>query len=117
MRRPVLDVAIGREGDVSVATIQGSVDASTLELFKEKLDPLCLARPAVVLLDCRELKYLNSRAIGLIMKYHRSLMVSRGRLILCALNERMVKTLDLLQVGRSLVTFSTRAEALASLQE
>ena len=111
-----LDMIVGQEGDVVVVNVMGPVDSATLDLFKEKLDPVCARPGAKVLLECRELTYLNSRSIGLLMKYHRGLMVGRGRLVLCALNAKLVRTLDLLQIGKALSIYPTREEALAALQ-
>ena len=71
---------------------------------------------ARVLLDCGQLTYLNSTSIGLLMKFHRGLVVSRGRLALCALNSKLARTLELLQIGKSLQLYPTRAEALAALK-
>jgi anti-sigma B factor antagonist len=116
MSKPILDVMVQQESGITIAVIQGPVDSATIDLFKELLDPVCLPKGARVVLDCRHLSYLNSRAIGLIMKYHRGLMLTRGRLALCQLNEKLVRTLDLLQMGKSLVTFPTREEALAALR-
>lgn len=112
----ILDVIIGQEGDVTVATVIGPVDSATLDLFKDKLDPVCAKPAAKVLIDCRELSYLNSRSIGLLMKYHRGLMIARGRLALCNLNSKLVRTLDLLQIGKALAIYPTRDEALAALR-
>ncbi|MBW7908002.1 MAG: STAS domain-containing protein [Kiritimatiellae bacterium] len=116
MTKPVLTVAVEEEGSVSVAVLCGPVDSATIEQLRETLDPICLPPGRRVLLDCRRLTYLNSRAIGLIMKYHRGLMLTRGRLVLSGLNERLVRTLDLLQLGKSLVVFPTREEAMNALQ-
>ncbi len=116
MSKPLLEVEIQSEGNVSIAVIRGPVDSATIDLFKDSLDPICLPQGARVLLDCKGLTYLNSRAIGLLMKYHRSLMVTRGRLALCGLNEKLVRTLDLLQLGKSLVSYPTREEALVALK-
>lgn len=112
----MLDVLVGQEGDVTVASILGPVDSATFDLFKEKLDPLCAKAGGKVLLDCRELTYLNSRAIGLLMKYHRALMVGRGHFVLCNLNAKLVRTLDLLQIGKALTLYPSREEALAALR-
>jgi anti-anti-sigma factor len=116
MSKSLLNVEIQHEGKIAIAVIRGPVDSATIDHFKECLDPICLPQAARVILDCAGLTYLNSRAIGLIMKYHRSLMMTRGRLVLCGLNERLVRTLDLLQLGKSLVTYPTREEAMAALQ-
>jgi len=111
-----LDVIVGQEGDVAIAVAIGPVDSATLDLFKEKMDPVCNRPAAKVLLDCRELTYLNSRSIGLLMKYHRTLLVGRGRLVLCSLNSKLVRTLELLQLGKALSIYPTREEALAALR-
>lgn len=116
MSKPLLDVESLLDGNVAIAVIRGPVDSATIDLFKEKLDPICLPHGARVVLDCKELTYLNSRAIGLIMKYQRGLMLTRGRLVLCGLNEKLVRTLDLLQLGKSLITYKTREEAVAALR-
>lgn len=116
MARPVFDVVIESSGSVAIAQVCGPVDSETIELFKEKLDAVCLRQGARVLMDCRDLTYLNSRAIGLLVKYQRSLMVSRGRFALCSVNEKLVRTLELLQLGKSLAIYKTREEGLAALQ-
>lgn len=116
MARPTLKMFLEQEGGVSVVAVQGPVDSESFDQFKEELDAVCLTLGARVLLDCRQLTYLNSRAIGLIMKYHRGLVVNRGRFALYGLNERMVRTLELLQLGKALATFSTREEALAAMR-
>ncbi len=116
MSKAGLDISIEEAGAITVVVIQGPVDSATIDVLREALDPVCLPPGRRVVLDCRRLTYLNSRAIGLIMKYHRGLMLSRGRLALFGLNDRLVRTLDLLQLGKSLVVFPTREEAIASLQ-
>lgn len=116
MGRPILDIIIGAEGDITLVVAIGPVDSATLDQFREKMDPVCNRPGAKVLLDCRQLTYLNSRSIGLLMKYHRTLMVGRGRLALCSLNSKLVRTLELLQLGKALAIHPTREEALAALR-
>ncbi|MCS6771637.1 MAG: STAS domain-containing protein [Kiritimatiellae bacterium] len=116
MANPVLEIETSLEGNAVVAKIRGPVDSATIDFFKEKLDPVCMVPGARVLLDCSELTYLNSRAIGLLMKYHRNLMITRGRFVLCSLNEKLVRTFDLLQIGKALATYKSREEALAAIR-
>lgn len=116
MSKTTLNMLVEQANGVSVVSVQGPVDSATLEIFKNTLDPLCLPPGARVLLDCRQLTYMNSRAIGLLVKYHRSLMMTRGRFALYGLSNRLVHTLDLLQLGQSLVTFPTEEEALAAMR-
>jgi anti-sigma B factor antagonist len=107
---------VTQAGDVTVAAPHGPLDSATLDKFQEVVGPLCAHGGSKVLLDCTNLTYMNSRAIGLLMKYHRGLLVSRGHFALCCLNSKLVRTLDLLQIGKTLAIHSTREEALAALK-
>jgi len=111
-----LEIMSSREGDVDVVLIDGPVDSAFIERFKEKLDPVC-NRPGVkVMIDCMHLTYLNSRAIGLLVKYHRGLMLSRGKMAICNLNPRLVRTLELLQLGKALFIYDSREKALETMR-
>lgn len=111
-----LKLSVEKVDAVTVVKVTGAVDGSSVDLFKAELSPVCSLPGARVLLDCGQLTYLNSTSIGLLMKFQRGLVVSRGRLALCALNSTLVRTLELLQIGKSLHLFPTRAEALAALK-
>lgn len=110
-----LEIDVEQETPVTVVRVAGPVDSAGVDLFRTRLNPICSQPGARVLLDCRDLTYLNSTSIGLLMKFHRGLMVSRGKLALCAVNSKLVRTLDLLQIGKNLQMYATREEAMAAL--
>ncbi len=112
-----IDIYVSHEDGIEVVTVVGPVDSATLEAFRIKVEPVCSKQGARVLLDCKDLTYVNSRAIGLLMKFHRSLMLTRGRFALSSLSHKLLKTLDLLQIGKTLTIFPSRDEALAALQK
>jgi len=107
-----LEIMISRDGENDIVLLDGPIDSATIDTFKEKLDPLCNHPGAKVLVDCTHLTYLNSRAIGLLVKYHRSLAISRGRLVFCSLNSKLVRTLELLQLGKALLICDSRDHAV-----
>jgi len=107
-----LDISVAKDGQVDIALIDGPVDSATIDVFKERLDAVCNHPGAKVLLDCHQLTYLNSRAIGLLVKYHRSLLLTHGRFAICNLNTRLVRTLELLQLGKTLFIYESREKAL-----
>lgn len=111
-----LEINVEQAGTVTVVRVAGPVDSASVDLFRSQLNPICSQPGARVLLDCQDLTYLNSSSIGLLMKYHRGLMVSHGKLALCAVNTKLVRTLDLLQIGKSLQIYAQREEALAAMQ-
>lgn len=117
MGKATLDVRVERVGDgVAVVELDGPVDSATWASFKESLDPVFRERGARILLDCTKLTYLNSRAIGLLARYRRECYVAGGRLVLCGLNTKLVRTVDLLGLGGLLITYPTREEAMSALR-
>ncbi|HMP90798.1 MAG TPA: STAS domain-containing protein [Kiritimatiellia bacterium] len=115
MSRTELEVFISHENGIDIVMVDGPVDSATIDAFKEKLDPVLNRQGAKVILDCQHLTYLNSRAIGLLVKYHRGLMLSRGQMAVCNLNSKLVRTLELLQLGKALFIHESREKALGSM--
>ena len=115
MSRTELEIFISHDNGIDIVMIDGPVDSATIDAFKEKLDPHFNRNGAKVVLDCQHLTYLNSRAIGLLVKYHRSVIVVRGRMAVCNLNPKLVRTLELLQLGKALFIYDSREKALESM--
>lgn len=116
MPKTELEIMVSNVGDVDVASLDGPVDSATFAAMKNSLDPLCNKPGNKVLIDCEGLTYLNSRAIGLLVKYHRALSLGRGRLAFCCINKKVVRSLELLQLGKALRVYKTRDEAVESMK-
>ncbi|MBN1268160.1 MAG: STAS domain-containing protein [Kiritimatiellae bacterium] len=116
MAKSTLDMRVEKEGDITVVVLDGPVDSATLASFKQGLDPVFRERGVKVLLDCTNLTYLNSKAIGLLARYRRDCYVGGGRLALCHLNTKLVRTVDLLGLSSLLKTYESREEAVGALQ-
>jgi len=101
---------------VQVVRIKGPVDSATFDEFKRALMDATKGSASKVLLDCADLTYMNSKAFGLLAQYHRICLQSLGQLALCALNRKIVKTMDLLGLGQMLKIYETRVDALAEMK-
>lgn len=104
-----------QSGELIILELTGLVDASTIEEFKEKMESICSRPGTKVILDCSALTYLNSRAIGMVVGYHRRLATENGKLALCGLNAKLVKTLALLQLDKTLMVFETQEKARSGI--
>lgn len=111
-----LSVAISQDGPITVAHVAGPADSENLEHWRQALERLTQTPGALVLMDCTELTYLNSRAIGLLLKYYRQLAFNRGRMAMFGVNTKLVRTLDLLHIGKELPLYESREAALAVLR-
>lgn len=111
-----LTVSLSKDANLSIVVLSGPVDSANVDLFKERIGQACSGKGTNVLLDCRNLTYINSRAIGILMTYRRQLMISFGVMALCELNSKLVRTFDLLHLGESLPIYATREEAIKALK-
>jgi len=110
-----LEISVAEEADVTLVQVSGPVDSETIEQFKDQLDAVFSKKGVHVLMDFTNLSYVNSRAIGLLMKYYRQLAFSRGRMVVFGVNKKIVRTLDLLHIGKELPVVETKEEALKKL--
>lgn len=117
MAKAELDIYTENVDGVTVVTLAGPVDSATFTKYKEELDSLCRTDSAPRLaIDCRQLSYINSKGIGLLASMHRQVMIQMGNVALFGLSPRILKTLELLGLGKRLRIFESRDEALASFK-
>lgn len=107
-----LTIEIEDDKTASVVTLDGEVDAVTVQKFQRALAPLLNKRPANIVLDCSQLRYLNSRAIGLLVQSHRRAMVNDGKLILIGVNDKLMRTLDMGKITDALFLCENREDAI-----
>lgn len=116
MSRADLEVFVSDHADgTTVVTLAGPVDSMTVEPFRQKLQAACSRPGARIILDCSRLSYLNSRAIGLLNAYRRQLIFTRGALVICGLNPKLVRTLDLLGLGQAMPMYPDRDAAVSAM--
>ena len=110
-----LEVKVEQTDALFIVTLKGPVDSATKDVFKDNLDPVFRQKGVIVLFDCEGLTYMNSRALGLLSSYRRRCYVNGGRLALSKLNTKIVRTMDLLGLGKLLKRYDTNEEAIAAL--
>lgn len=111
-----LDVHFREEGDITVVLVLGKLDSAVVDEFDKKMRAAVTKKGARVVLDCRGLAYLSSRAIGLIVGYHQALSQSQGRFALCNLTPRLVEVTKPLDLTRIVAVYPSREAAMAALR-
>jgi stage II sporulation protein AA (anti-sigma F factor antagonist) len=112
----MLEVKIEQKDDIVQVTLSGPVDSATKDVFKDNLDPIFKNKGVKVVFDCENLTYMNSRALGLLSSYRRRCYVNGGRLALCNLNTKIVRTMDLLGLGKLLKRYDSLDEAYEAMR-
>ncbi len=116
MAESTLDVQVAQVEDVSVVTIIGPVDSVTIDTFESMIKPLIAAKRPKIVVDCTNLNYINSTGIGALSGFRRRCYTGGGRLFLCNPSAKIVRSLDMLGLGRVFKIYATREEALEAMK-
>jgi anti-anti-sigma factor len=110
-----LDIDIRQEGPVTVFKLSGPVDSANFAKFKRELARACMGGRARVVVDCEDLTYMNSKGFGVLTMHYRGQLSGKGELVVCGLNRKLVKTMDLLGLGGMLKMYLSVDDAVSSL--
>jgi anti-anti-sigma factor len=116
MADATLDIKVEEKEQVKIVTLTGPVDSATHDQFKTTLDPIFMAPSANVVIDCLGLTYINSKGLSLLARYHRNCYASQGKMAVCNVNQKLIRTMDLLGLGKILKFYENRNAALASMR-
>ena len=83
-----IGTAIDKEG-IYIFSLRGSLDADTAASFDQKITPVAGKKEAAVILDLRELDYIDSTALASLMKQGKAVESSGGRFFLAGLKPRI----------------------------
>ena len=100
-----------REG-IHLVHVLGALDSLVFEQFKEMMDPLINHAHVRIVLDCEKLTYVNSTGLALLGRYQRISSQNLAFLGIAGLNKRLVKTIDVLGLGKLVKLYPTVEEAL-----
>ena len=112
MADAVLTTQIENRDGIQLVHVSGPLDSMTHDQFKNLLDPM-ISQPNVhIVLDCENLSYVNSKGLTLLARYQRIAVQTFTFFGVAALPARIVKSIEMLGMGRLLKSYATVAEAL-----
>ena len=100
-----------REG-IHLVHVLGALDSMVFEQFKEMMDPMVNHAHVRIVLDCEKLTYVNSTGLALLGRYQRISSQNLSFLGIAGLNKRLVKTIEMLGMGKVVTLYPTVEEAL-----
>ena len=104
-------VVEARDG-VMLIHVNGPLDSATYEQFKAFMDPIIAQPHVLIVLDCRNLTYVNSRVWTLLMHYHRLAMQGLSNFKIAAFSPHSLKGIQRQGLGKYLTWLPTIEEAL-----
>lgn len=112
MIQQMLNIRNERIGKHCVVHLSGSLDRMTIHDLQDHVEKLMKEEPEHLLCNCRDLRYMNSSAAGVLLSYRKWFRSRGGTFILCGLQPRIRESLNMLGVLRVIETKSSIEDAL-----
>ena len=81
--------------DVAIIYPKGHLDAHNVERFEKEIQKLLNNQNTRIVINGKDLNYISSAGMGIIMGYVDEIREKGGDIKLCSLNERVYETFDL----------------------
>ena len=85
-----------QQGDVTVITVDGFLDAHTAPQFERALQEEISAGHVKIVVDCARLTYISSAGLGVFMGFIEEVRESKGDIKICGLTPKVRQVFDIL---------------------
>ncbi|HNV69123.1 MAG TPA: STAS domain-containing protein [Candidatus Ozemobacteraceae bacterium] len=109
-----LQITQEQHGQVNILVITGRLDSTNSESFETLLTNLINAGTSQILIDGTQMAYISSAGLRILLMIAKQLNRTRGRIVLCGLNESVKKVFDLTGLTGIFPLCATREEGLKS---
>ena len=98
----LFDLKIHAQGELVQAVLSGEIDLSTVGEVQERLDEAVADGPRVLVLDMREVTFLDSSGLRMLLRLDRHQRERRRRLVVVPGGRRVTRVLELTGTDREL---------------
>ena len=99
---------------VIVLAVDGALKGTREISLRERIDELVLEGRLQILIDMRDVPFVDSSELGRLIRAHLSVRKAGGRVRLCNVPERVLTLLKITHLDTVLDLYSTEEEALAA---
>lgn len=110
-------VKVIKSPDGAIATLaemDGSIDASTIKQFQQVMDKLIERGVTNLILDCANIKYINSTGLGTLLKYADTFESMNGHIAFCRVPSKVMLVMEMLGFNALFNIVPDEATALRS---
>ena len=113
----MLKISSQIENQVCLLAIEGNLVLEGSQEIKKYVEDL-LKDTSIkhLMMDFEKVGMIDSRGLGAVVSFHRTLKKREGHLVLCNFNQRCQEVFHITRLERVLVIYKTRPEALTFLK-
>ncbi|HNJ05607.1 MAG TPA: STAS domain-containing protein, partial [Leptospiraceae bacterium] len=112
-----MNIATDEQGTLQYMALQGKLDGSTASDFEKTCEHFLHMGARMFLLDARELDYISSSGVGVLIKWARTLERAGGFCAVSGAGSEVKWLLDFVGLSRSYPVFSSEEDARRYLTE
>jgi len=111
-----LTVSVNKKGEgIFVVSPSGSIDSTTYTILENEVNSILGPETRGIVFDMRDVNYISSMGIGVVLKTEKALAENKGSLILINLSTQVKVAFDIIRALPNLAVFSDIDEADAYL--
>ena len=111
-----VDITDSTSPAIKVVSLKGELDESVLDSLKTQLDPLLDdASVLTIILNFKDLEFINSKGIGFLVSVHTHLSKDARKMVMVAASEAVMDVISLVGLTSIIPYFATLDEAVATL--
>jgi len=112
MMTDAMSTTFRQVGKTVVAMPSGEIDLETSPTFYSAIMDVCQSSPARLVIDLREVQYMDSSGLGTLIEAFRSVRGYGGRLVLLAPGDRVRAVIEIAKLNRLFTIVDDEQEAL-----
>ena len=112
-----LQVHAAQKNEAKVLYLDGYINAHTVQIFENAIQAVLDEKNYRILVNCRELHYINSSGLGVLMGVIEEIQENGGFLWLSDMNETVFNIFDTLGFTHLFKVFESEEEAINSLKD
>ncbi len=101
---------------VTILTVERGLKGALESLLKTRIDELVREGKLHIVVDLKQVPYIDSHDIGRIIRAHLSVRQAGGRVRLCNLSDRVLAVLKMTRLDTVLELYGTEEQALAGMK-
>lgn len=91
-----LNVSVTKEDTHAIISLKGNLDAETAPKFASKINELVQSGTPVIICNMKELEYIASAGLGVIISANEALKKKNGSVILTEMSDKVLKIFKML---------------------
>lgn len=110
-----MQLSSASRGSVDIMTPRGAIHAGDDVVFGEALHALRREKRFLLVIDARDLEYINSRAIGLLVQFSRDARLAGGRVVMVSPAPGVAKIMKSVGLLSLVPTYGSVESAIAAV--